>query len=64
MLSLLVLKIVDFETAFSGYANQTPWFLFGAAMIGMMASKSGLARRLAYLVMRRVGGATHACYSG
>jgi solute carrier family 13 (sodium-dependent dicarboxylate transporter), member 2/3/5 len=51
-----VLKIVDFETAFSGFADQTPWFLFGAAMIGMMASKSGLARRLAYLVMRKVGG--------
>jgi solute carrier family 13 (sodium-dependent dicarboxylate transporter), member 2/3/5 len=51
-----VLKIVSFETAFSGFANQTPWFLFGAAMIGMMATKSGLARRLAYLVMRRVGG--------
>lgn len=50
-----VLKIVDFETAFSGFADQTPWFLFGAALIGMMASKSGLARRLAYLVMRRVG---------
>jgi sodium-dependent dicarboxylate transporter 2/3/5 len=51
-----VLKVVDFETAFSGFADQTPWFLFGAALIGMMASKSGLARRLAYLVMRRVGG--------
>ena len=51
-----VLKIVDFETAFSGFADQTPWFLFGAAMIGMMASKSGLARRLAYLVMRKMGG--------
>ncbi len=51
-----VLKIVDFETAFSGFADQTPWFLFGAALIGMMASKSGLARRLAYLVMRRMGG--------
>ena len=51
-----VLKIVDFETAFSGFADQTPWFLFGAAMIGMMASKSGLARRLAYLVMWKVGG--------
>jgi sodium-dependent dicarboxylate transporter 2/3/5 len=50
-----VLKIVDFETAFSGFSDQTPWFLFGAALIGMMASKSGLARRLAYLVMRRVG---------
>ena len=31
-----VLKIVDFETAFSGFADQTPWFLFGAALIGMM----------------------------
>ncbi len=49
------LKIVSFETAFSGFADQTPWFLFGAALIGMMATKSGLARRLAYLVMRRVG---------
>src|SRR5256885_16612904 len=46
----------DFEAAFSGFADQTPWFLFGAALIGMMASKSGLARRLAFLVMRRVGG--------
>jgi anion transporter len=51
-----VLKIVNFETAFSGFADETPWFLFGAALIGSMASKSGLARRLAYLVMRRVGG--------
>jgi anion transporter len=51
-----VLKIVNFETSFSGFADQTPWFLFGAALIGMMASKSGLARRLAYIVMLRVGG--------
>ena len=50
-----VLKIVNFETSFSGFADETPWFLFGAALIGMMASKSGLARRLAYLVMLRVG---------
>jgi sodium-dependent dicarboxylate transporter 2/3/5 len=49
------LHVVDFGTAFSGFADQTPWFLFGAALIGMMASKSGLARRLAYIVMRRAG---------
>ncbi len=49
------LKVVKFETAFSGFADQTPWFLFGAGLIGMIATKSGLARRLAYLVMRRVG---------
>src|ERR1700693_3893370 len=50
-----VLNVVGFEAAFSGFADQTPWFLFGAGLIGMMATKSGLARRLAYLVMRRVG---------
>jgi sodium-dependent dicarboxylate transporter 2/3/5 len=49
------LKVVRFETAFSGFADQTPWFLFCVSLIGMMATKSGLARRLAYLVMRRVG---------
>jgi sodium-dependent dicarboxylate transporter 2/3/5 len=50
-----VLKVVGFEAAFSGFADQTPWFLFGASLIGMMATKSGLARRLAYTVMANVG---------
>jgi sodium-dependent dicarboxylate transporter 2/3/5 len=45
----------SFETAFSGFADTTPWFLFGAMCFGLMASTSGLARRLAYLVMRRIG---------
>ncbi len=49
------LKVADFGTAFQGFANTTPWFLFGALLFGVMASKSGLARRLAYLVMRSVG---------
>src|SRR5712691_9081523 len=49
------LSVTKFETAFSGFSNSTPWFLFGAMLFGMMATKSGLARRLAYLVMRRVG---------
>ena len=52
---LWALKVVDFETAFDGFANSTTWFLFGAMLFGMMATKSGLARRLAYLVMRRIG---------
>src|SRR5581483_6284405 len=50
-----ILKVVGFESAFSGFADQTPWFLFGAALIGTMATKSGLARRLAYTVMANVG---------
>ena len=47
--------IAKFETAFSGFADTSPWFLFGAICFGVMSSKSGLARRLAYLVMQRVG---------
>jgi|SRR5579871_39651 len=44
-----------FDLAFSGFADDTPWFLFGAILFGAMASKSGLARRLAYGVMVRLG---------
>jgi sodium-dependent dicarboxylate transporter 2/3/5 len=50
-----VLKVVKFESAFSGFADQTAWFLFGAGLFGMMATKTGLARRLAYLIIQRVG---------
>jgi anion transporter len=50
-----MLGVARFDIAFSGFADTTAWFLFGAICSGIMASKSGLARRLAYLVMRRVG---------
>jgi solute carrier family 13 (sodium-dependent dicarboxylate transporter), member 2/3/5 len=49
------LGVVKIDVAFSGFADDTPWFLFGAVLFGGMAMKSGLARRLAYLVMLRVG---------
>lgn len=49
------LKVVPFNVAFSGFANDTAWFLFAAMLIGRVATKSGLARRIAYSVMRRVG---------
>jgi anion transporter len=49
------LKIVTFDVAFSGFANDTPWFLMGAILFGTMAGKSGLARRLAYVVTLRIG---------
>ncbi len=46
---------VSFETAFSGFSQDTPWFLFGAIIFGTMAAQTGLARRLAYSVMSVVG---------
>ena len=49
------LGVVQFGVAFSGFANPTTWFLFGATLIGIVATKSGLARRLAYYVVLRVG---------
>lgn len=48
------LGVVPFDVAFSGFSNNTPWFLYGALLFGGMAAKSGLARRLAFSVMRRV----------
>lgn len=49
------LGVVKFDVAFSGFADDTPWFLMGAILFGTMASKSGLAKRLAYMVTIRVG---------
>jgi len=50
-----MLGIARFETAFSGFADTSAWFLFGAVCFGLMAAKSGLARRLAFVVMAAVG---------
>src|SRR5216117_78016 len=47
--------VAKFDVAFSGFADTTAWFLFGAICFGTMAGNSGLAKRLAYLVMRAVG---------
>src|SRR6266516_1210656 len=47
--------VARFETAFSGFADTSPWFLFGAVCFGLMVAKSGLARRLAFVVMRAIG---------
>jgi di/tricarboxylate transporter len=39
------LGVVRFNVAFGGFANDTPWFLFAALLLGRIASKSGIARR-------------------
>ncbi|HYR84629.1 MAG TPA: SLC13 family permease [Terriglobia bacterium] len=49
------LGVSRFEDAFSGFSNETPWFLLGAILIGAMAGKSGLARRIAYTLATRIG---------
>src|SRR5438445_9071337 len=49
------LGVVGFPVAFSGFANDTAWFLFGALLLGAVATRSGVARRLAYFIMLHVG---------
>ncbi|MCI0422056.1 MAG: anion permease, partial [Acidobacteria bacterium] len=49
------LGVVKFETAFSGFASESPWFAFGALLIGMMVTASGLGRRLAYVILAGMG---------
>jgi solute carrier family 13 (sodium-dependent dicarboxylate transporter), member 2/3/5 len=49
------LGVVRFPVAFSGFADDTAWFLFGALLLGVIATRSGVARRLAYFIMLRVG---------
>jgi solute carrier family 13 (sodium-dependent dicarboxylate transporter), member 2/3/5 len=48
--------VVSTALIFSGFAGETPWFLLGAMMTGAMASKSGLAQRVARAVIARTGG--------
>jgi anion transporter len=47
--------VARIETAFSGFANDTPWFLFGATLLGLAASKTGLPQRIGGFVVSRVG---------
>lgn len=49
------LNMVKFEVAFSGFADNTPWFLLGAMLMGLAASQSGLAMRIGFIVMRFMG---------
>src|ERR1700736_1712480 len=49
------LGIVKFDTAFSGFTDNTPWFLFGAMIMGEAAARSGLASRIRYIVMGLIG---------
>ena len=50
-----VTGVAKVETAFSGFANDTPWFLFGAIMLGVAANKTGVPQRVGSFVMSRVG---------
>lgn len=50
-----VLRIVPFDVAFAGFTSQPAWFSFAALLMGLIARESGLAHRLAYAVIQRLG---------
>jgi solute carrier family 13 (sodium-dependent dicarboxylate transporter), member 2/3/5 len=41
--------------AFSGFASDTPWFVLGGLLMGLAAEKTGLAKRIAYVIVCRFG---------
>ena len=49
------LGVVKVDVAFSGFADDTSWLIVGAMLFGAVATKSGLARRTAYLVLLKIG---------
>lgn len=49
------LGVVAFPVAFGGFADSTTWFIFAAVVLGATATRTGLPRRLALLMLRRAG---------
>ena len=48
----VLLKLCDFTTAFSPFAGTTTWLLVGAFGVGAMLNKTGVLRRIAYVIMQ------------
>src|SRR5260370_19196983 len=42
------LHIANFETAFAGFVDSSPWFLFGAMLMCEAAAQTGLAKRIGF----------------
>jgi divalent anion:Na+ symporter, DASS family len=49
------LQVVKFSIAFSGFVNSTTWFLFSSLLMAEAAARTGLAKRIGFLVMSKVG---------
>ncbi len=50
--------------AFTDFMDPSVWFIFGSLMIGMVFTKTGLTRRLAYRMLAVVGERTSMIYLG
>lgn len=52
------------RTAFTDFMDPSVWFIFGSLMFGMVFTKTGLTRRLAYKMLTVVGERTSMIYLG
>lgn len=60
--SLLLIR--DPRTAMTDFMDPSVWFIFGSLLIGASFAKTGLTRRLAYLVLTRISERTKIIYLG
>jgi sodium-dependent dicarboxylate transporter 2/3/5 len=56
--------IRDPRVAFTDYMDPSVWFIFGSLTIGMVFTKTGLTRRIAYKMLGLVGERTSMIYLG
>jgi anion transporter len=48
-------QVAKSSVVFSGFANNTTWYLFAVLLMSEAASQTGVAKRIGYLVMHAVG---------
>ena len=46
---------IPLSKSFSGFFNDTPWYVLGILLLGLAAESTGLAKRLAYNIICRLG---------
>jgi DASS family divalent anion:Na+ symporter len=58
------LEVAKFPVAFSGFVNSTTWFLFSSLLMAEAAARTGLAKRVGFLLMSKVGSSTTQILTG
>jgi solute carrier family 13 (sodium-dependent dicarboxylate transporter), member 2/3/5 len=58
------LEVAKFPVAFSGFVNSTTWFLFSSLLMAEAAARTGLAKRVGFLLMSKMGSSTTQILTG
>ena len=58
------LEVAKFPVAFSGFVNSPTWFLFSSLLMAEAAARTGLAKRIGFLLMSKVGSSTNQILTG